>query len=166
MIKWNTSNESRAKSYEVMVSEDGKNFQTAIIMDASGNFANDLGAYQFKYDFSSPAKHLYFRVKQITKDNKVSVTAIKPVSWVTPFNGTHFLPDPSGSFITVSLPASGGSPWSIALFGSNGQLLQNDQVKNTNTTLSIKHKLQKGIYIIRATNTGTREVITQKISIK
>jgi hypothetical protein len=167
MIKWNTSNESQAKSYELMVSEDGKNFKTAVIIPATGKFSNDLGSYQFKYDLSSPASQLYFRVKQLTKDNKIAVTAIKPVSWLTPFKGSNFVADATGSYIITNLPSTGGAAWNVALFGSNGQLLQKDQVKGSvNATLAIKQKLQKGIYIVKATNVSSKELITQKIYIQ
>ena len=144
LLKWNTSNESQAKSYEVMVSEDGITFTTAAILPASGVSVNDIGNYQFKYNLPSPANKLFFRIKQITKDNRASVSAIKPVSWSTKTNNIVFIPDPSGSYLNVQMPFSGGSSWQVTLFGINGQIIQTNYITaSTATSLPIKQKLSK-----------------------
>jgi len=166
-IKWTTSNEKQAKSYEVMVSDDGKNFTTATIIPADARFTNDLGSYQFKYEFSSPVKQLYFRIKQLTKNNKIEVTAIKPVSWQGQSRGMTFIPDPSGNFITTNLPTAGGTSWKIDLYATSGQLIDKYNHKAAvNAPLAMKQKLQKGVYIVRAINNSTHELITQKIVIQ
>ena len=167
LIKWNTSNESQAKSYEVMVSADGINFTTAAILPASGVSVNDIGNYQFKYDLPSPATKLFFRIKQVTKDNKVSVSAIRPVNWTTKATEIVFVPDPSGTYLSVQLPSSGSSSWQVALYSINGQIIQTNYITaSTATSLPIKQKLSKGIYVVRATNTSTKESITQKLFIQ
>jgi hypothetical protein len=167
MIKWNTSNESRADSYEVMVSADGKNFNTAALIRADGNFTGNAGSYQYKYDLKAPVQLLYFRIKQINKDNKLELSAIKTVNWQTRGKDIHFVADQSGSSIRVSLPLAGGAGWNVDLFAANGQLLQRNQIRaNLYESIAMKQKLQKGVYIIRAVNRSTKEIITQKLFIQ
>jgi len=167
LIKWNTSNESKSKSYEVMISTDGINFTTAVILPANGVSVNDIGNYQFKYDLPSPATDLFFRIKQVTKDNKVSVSAIRSVNWTTKASEIAFIPDPSGTYLSVQLPSSGASSWQVALYGINGQIIQTNYISASSaTSLPIKQKLSKGIYVVRAMNTSTKESITQKLFIQ
>lgn len=166
MVKWTTTNESQAASYELMVSTDGRNFNTATTIKAKGNFPNDLGSYQYKYESAVPVKRLYFRVKQSGLDNKLLLSSVKTVNWQTlPGNG-HFVADPGGSYIVSDLPISGGTNWNVSIYSSNGQLIQADEVRSgSNATVMMKHRLQTGIYIIRAMNNTTREQFTQKILI-
>ncbi|HTE26488.1 choice-of-anchor E domain-containing protein [Flavitalea sp.] len=167
MVKWTNSNESQAASYEVMVSSDGKNFTTAAMIPANGTFTNNIGSYQYKYEFNQPARTLYFRIKQINKDNKLEYTVIKPVSWQPREQTVHFIADQAGSSIYSNLPTAGGAAWNVDLFGVNGQLLQRNQLRaTTNSTMVMKQKLQRGVYIIRAINNSTKEVITQKLLIQ
>jgi hypothetical protein len=166
MVKWNTSNESQAQSYEVMLSADGKKFTTAAVVQANGNSVNNAGTYQYRYDFTSPVQFLYFRIRQINSDNKVELSAIKRVTWQNLGRSIHFIADLSGSFINTYLPGADGGRWNVDLLGANGQLLQRNQIgTNVNETIAIKQKLQNGVYIIRAVNNSTKEQITQKIII-
>ncbi|RYY18659.1 MAG: choice-of-anchor E domain-containing protein [Chitinophagaceae bacterium] len=167
MVKWTTSNELEAVSYEVMVSRDGINFTTAVIIPAKGTFANNLGSYQYKYEFNDAVKTLYFRIKQLTKNNKPELTAIKPVSWQQRQTEVHFIADRSGNAINTNLPTAGGASWIIDLFGVNGQLLQREQVRaGVSVNMPIKKQLQSGVYVIRAVNSMSKEVITQKLFIQ
>ncbi|RYY30911.1 MAG: choice-of-anchor E domain-containing protein [Chitinophagaceae bacterium] len=167
LLRWNTTNESQAKSYEVMVSEDGINFKTATILKATGNFSNDKGTYQYLYNFNTPVEKLYFRVKQLSKDNKTGLSPIRPVTWSKHKEGVYFVPTPSGNGISVQLPVSGGVPWQIDLFAVNGQLIQKNKLSGTiGTVIHFDKPLAKGIYVIRATRPGSADLITQKLMIR
>ena len=167
LLRWNTTNESQAKSYEVMVSEDGIHFKTATIMKASGNFSNDKGSYQYVYNFNTPVDKLYFRIKQLSKDNKTGLSSIRPVAWAKHKEGFHFIPTPSGDGISVQLPVSGGVPWQVDLFGINGQLIQKNKLTGTpGAVILFQRPLAKGVYVIRATRPGSTELITEKLMIK
>ncbi|MHA4843753.1 choice-of-anchor E domain-containing protein [Flavitalea antarctica] len=167
LIKWEPSNESQAQYYEVMVSEDGEQFSTTTIVQSKGNAGEKQSTYQYKYKLRSPAQLLYFRIKQVNKDNRLELSAIKKVNWRSREDAVYFIADPSGSSINAYLPGLGGGSWSVDLFAANGQLLQRNQVQpNTNGTIAIKQKLQHGVYIIRAVNNSKKELITRKLFIR
>lgn len=164
LLNWKTTNETQAKSYEVMVSHDGIHFTTAAIVPAKYNGSNDNGSYQFLYEFATPTDKLYFRVKQMSKDNKSGLSPVRKVNWTTQGSDISFTLIPGGSGITAHVPVSGGSPWQVDLFGINGQLIQQNRISATSGGMIPLHKrLQKGIYVVRATNISTRAVISQKL---
>lgn len=166
IIKWKTTNESKAKSYEVLVSSDGKNFTIAGHLPAAGNFTTDQGSYSYKYNFTTPADKLYFRVRQITTNNRVLISAVRPVAWHSKSRTISFIPDQFGSYLTVQLPVSGGEAWTVDLLGVNGQLIQQNKISNSVTNmLPIRQKLASGVYVVRATNISTSEMISKKILI-
>lgn len=166
MVKWTSSNESQAASYEVMVSTDGINFSTGGIVEATGNFSNDFGSYQFKYDFLNPVNRLYFRIKQISKNNRLAFSSIKNATWERPGKTPHFTANQSGAIVVTDLPNSGGGAWNLSLYGISGQLIQKDQLRaGSNLTVMIRQRLQKGVYVLRAVNAASKEVITEKIFI-
>ncbi len=167
LLRWSTTNESQAKSYEVMVSKDGIHFTTATIIPAAGNFSNDKGSYQYLYNFSEPVEKLYFRVKQLSKDNKTGLSPIRPVTWVKHKQGVLFVPTPAGDGISVQLPLSTNIPWQVDLFGINGQLIQKNKLAGApGTVIHFQKPLAKGIYVIRATRPGSTEIITEKLMIR
>jgi hypothetical protein len=167
LLNWKTTNEKQAKSYEVMVSKDGIHFTTAVVISAKPNSISDNGSYQYLYEFSSPVDKLYFRVKQISKDNKTGISPTRPVNWSLRSNDNAFTLSPGGEAIDTHLPISGGSAWQVDLFGINGQLIQQNRISATlGGAIPLHQRLQKGIYVLRATNLSTRSVISQKLFVR
>ncbi|MET0298924.1 MAG: T9SS type A sorting domain-containing protein [Flavitalea sp.] len=166
LLRWNSKNESRASAYEVMMSADGTNFKTVATVPASGVYSNDIGHYTLKYDLSAPSQKLHFRIKQLTKDNKVAYTAVRPVLWGVKGNEFQVVADAGGSYINVQVPQGGGN-WAVDLYNVNGQLLQKNNLSGTGSEMiPLKKKLQKGIYVVRVTNTATKELHVKKIFIQ
>jgi hypothetical protein len=165
-VSWRTENELKNNSYEIQVSENGKNFHTIGSKKAAvADGASAKYDYQYHLD-KSPAGKMYVRIKQVA-GSTTKYSQIKAL-----FTGTTALPaliiypNPVVRNINLQFDEPLSGDYSIELSNQVGQVVFQQKVRLSN---SMKFEVQvdnlppPGIYYLRARQLGSPKVYSGKL---
>ncbi len=150
-LNWITTNETAGRTYFIEVSHDGKSFST-IGSRASEPLLSDA-SYIYDYTIqSSDAGTLYFRLRQVESDGKVSYSPIRSVQ-LDGGSGSDFsiYPNPATDFINVTLPG-GYTDWQLDIIAADGSLVQRNFAVTSAIRILFHQRLAAGTYFVRATS--------------
>ena len=159
-VRWSTINEINTTICQVERSNNGIDFAPVFTTNAAGNIASD------NYYFSDKTFHLgnnYYRIKMLDVDGRISYSNIMQI--VVKSNPAFVvLNNPViANRIAVQANALEDGLYTIALTGSNGQVIKSSEVTIAGNAaimnLSLNNKLAAGIYYIRITGNNVSNTL-------
>ncbi|HWB24184.1 MAG TPA: T9SS type A sorting domain-containing protein [Chitinophagaceae bacterium] len=118
-LSWETTAEINTALFEVQRSLNGSAFETIASQPAAGN---STVAKQYNVvDVKPPAGTLYYRLKEIDKDDKTTYSLIIKVD-NNSSPAISLYPNPATNFVRVNVPA-GIQPKTVLVYNNAGQLL-------------------------------------------
>ncbi|HEU4574202.1 MAG TPA: T9SS type A sorting domain-containing protein [Chitinophagaceae bacterium] len=156
-VEWTALTEVNVDHYEVERSADGRNFTTIGKTNAKGT-----GTVQVTYSWvdNQPADGaLYYRIKSVDKDGKISYSEILRVDFkgAADFNPRFVLyPNPViGSNLSLLVANAQPGDYQVFLFDRGGRSLYTKMIRhqggNITELISLPSSLAQGIYSIRVT---------------
>jgi hypothetical protein len=156
-VEWTALTEVNVDHYEVERSADGRNFTTIGKTNAKGT-----GTVQVTYSWvdNQPADGaLYYRIKSVDKDGKISYSEILRVDFkgAADFNPRFVLyPNPViGSNLSFLVANAQPGDYQVFLFDRGGRSLYTKMIRhqggNITELISLPSSLAQGIYSIRVT---------------
>lgn len=145
-LDWRVTGEEKDRVYEIQRSENGSDFITVGVVQASGDSYIDHPAGGKKY---------YYRLR-IVAPGGISYSPVKEVTIGQDSLGKLTIyPNPAISHINLVLPGNPSRPgdWRVDILTADGRLVQRAEFFHTNTFfINFRQHLSPGIYFIRATD--------------
>ena len=161
-LKWTTAMESNNSGFEIERAFSGENFTKIGFVKGAGNSTTDTD-YSFE-DSDLRSGWIYYRLKQIDNDGKVTYSDIKPI-FVKDSEEiiVNVYPNPAIDFINVSVSLPIDKEFFIKLYDLQGRVYQKRSFKQNGQihqlSLSI-NDLTPGIYFVEVSDdTGIRQTI-------
>ncbi|MFC7669486.1 T9SS type A sorting domain-containing protein [Hymenobacter humi] len=152
-IKWATASEKNSAFFEVQRSLDGRDFATVAKQAAQGN-STQATAYT-ALDQSAPAGTLYYRLRQMDADGKISYSAVATVARVGAAAKVLLYPNPANS--AISLITDAATPYRVV--NQLGRTLLRGTTEAGISQLAIG-SLAPGVYLLEL-QTSTGRVIAK-----
>ncbi|MDQ6763018.1 MAG: T9SS type A sorting domain-containing protein [Bacteroidota bacterium] len=154
VLNWQVSNQDANSSYfELQRSFNGTDFKKVGRVDV--NLSTGLaGSYAFT-DVNAAASRsnvLYYRLKMVDKDEKVTYSGIKNIRLTSKAFGVSVYPNPARQFSTVNIDLENESSIILSLTDATGQLIQKSQFngfKGLNQKQVDLSKLASGSYVLK-----------------
>ncbi|MEO6000984.1 MAG: T9SS type A sorting domain-containing protein [Chitinophagaceae bacterium] len=152
-ITWATSSEEHADHFEILRSQDGKNFSNIGVQKAG------LKTYSF-IDEKAPAGLSYYRLKNIDKDGSFTYSDI-----ITINNNSHVVelsayPNPVKDRLTIHVQGDFYGPIEIAIHDIQGALVKKLHVAKQQFSWKgfvNVGGMQKGVYTLQVLKEGSRK---------
>lgn len=156
ILNWTTASEKNNAYFEVLKSDDGKNFYAIGQVSGSGT-TQQVSHYQYNdADFGGQA---YFRLKQVDYDGSTDYSHTVFVSTEKATRKPSFAPNPYTQGSTFNLfTYSGNEAATVNLYSINGQQILQTTGNDTYLQSAIQNKLaslEAGLYIMEV-STGTQ----------
>lgn len=156
ILNWKTSSEHNTSHFEVEFSYDGKNFTTVNSkINAAGN-SNILTSYNFTH--SDFATIIYYRIKQIDKDNRFSHSEIKSVkrtSVSAPTVSVYPMPLKADNILKLKINSIDLSEINLKMINLTGKVVYSNSIlpksDSINETIDLSN-LPSGIYFLEIKN--------------
>ncbi len=154
LLRWSVTNEINNDRYEVEQSIDGKKYTSIGSVRAASGLTN---SYELLH--TSPSRNVvnYYRIKQVDKDGRSSLTQVRLVK----FSNNNILtitPNPARNFIRVY---STQSPINVRIMDASGKRMASQILTDGNVEFNIS-QFARGAYIVVAESNGQR-LETKKI---
>lgn len=169
-LSWFTPSENDERQYVIEKSRDGQAFLPIKTMNAAPAPGGG-GEYRFRYTpQAGEAGQLMFRIL-IKNGNTSGYTAVRTVDLglkTGPAGKLRVAPNPStNGNLTLLFPSRTNDPWEVMLFHSSGKLITRKQVNNNGASnFQADKPLASGLYLIRAVNARTGEIMTTPLVVK
>lgn len=164
VLVWQTATEINNKGFEIQRKE-GNAFTTIAFVPSKSADGNNSVLTEYSIagiDLSTTQKTSYYRIKQISFDNKITYSEIRSINTGNRKIDLLIYPNPSHGTVNITIPSDfKGVDISIADYSGKTLKLWNN-FSNQNITLN---NLAKGFYLIKVQSLQTGEVITQKITV-
>lgn len=166
MLSWFGQNETTETRYEVEVSSDGKNFQQYKTLSGS---ASSQSAFELAYNSELVnSNKLYFRIKRIDANGKVSYTSIKSIMTGTGSLAVTPFPNPTTNTVRLDFDRAIRGDVDVELINTLGQIVFSNQYKlKDQPSLQVNWRVKppKGIYYLRATDKTQQKQYTTRLII-
>ncbi len=153
-LYWKTANEQSLRQFELQRSQDGNNWQTAVVVSANGN-AGGSGEYRTVQALTAGVN--YFRLKPIDLDGRHTFSNILRIK-KDDRESLVVYPNPARENITVNMPGRGVA--TLRIFNSTGVPVVSKTVSENYFTVNTSN-LSPGMYTIEVSRDG--EVFHKKI---
>ncbi len=170
LLHWKVANENGTEGYQVERSFDGLNFSKCGYVASKGNIFTDADYYYTDADpvaqcHSSSCNKVYYRIKQLSYDNKFSLSSTRDVVFDASDISVVIYPNPATDKVTIrwNLPGATEIHYDVALYNSTGALMISNKGLNGVTSETDVTQWPAGSYYIRIT-TGSKTYI-QEITI-
>lgn len=167
VLKWTTGSETSTDRYEVEQSTDGVTFSKAGVVKANGT-TSQTSLYQFNGNLPASAYGvLYFRLKVVDENGKVSYTKIVAVNLSSSYIRTASVyPNPFVNNIKVQMQSEKEENAMVRLINQAGQLVYKKMVNlqsgDNVIVLSEIEPLAKGMYKLELIS-ESGNVVQQKV---
>lgn len=162
VVKWSITNDQALKEYVVEYSEDGKSFQEAGTVAASGQG----GSYSY-HDSRSISNKMYYRIKSINKNNneRYSKTVLIRAGQ-QPTNTLKISPNPALQNPSVQFSVARKTTAAITIVDGAGRIVSRSttQAESGVNTYTISQKLAPGMYTV-AVDCGNGDVRRERLII-
>jgi len=149
MLVWKTLQEEKVQRYFIERSKNGTEFSTVGMVSPKG--ANTENSYQFQDQVGGATSHIYYRLKIVDKDGRITYSAVIKLMNVKSDHLTA-TPNPFQSQLTIQFHSSKSGTAQVFLRNSAGLQVQqvNMPVQAGNNRLPIAglHTLHAGIYFL------------------
>jgi hypothetical protein len=148
-VFWTTETEKNSSHFEIQRSSNGIHFTSIGTITAAGN-SNHTQRYKFIDE--QPLKGIsFYRLKQFDIDGNATYTKTERVHLKDNNTWVDIYPNPfSGNSFTIKLQKAVEGVVNIKVIDTKGRLQIHQQVNGANT-ISIHHKLAKGLYTVVVT---------------
>ncbi len=168
-LTWNTQNDVQHRKYEIEKSYDGRNFES-IATRFSTPDANGKGIYNYSYIIQSTdtKAKIIFRIKQVEKDGVIKYSAIRIVDIKDrDHQPLQLYPNPTHSSSQLFFNNHKRSNWKVEIINMNGFSMKQYIFNNAVTgRLDGLEQLRSGIYILKATDTNSQQVLKSRLVIQ
>jgi hypothetical protein len=154
LLKWTTASEKNSARFEVQRSADGKSFGTIASVEAQGQSTQAL-TYS-ALDRQAPAGTSYYRLRQVDRDGKASLS---PVVAVSEASDVTLYPNPARAELHLVLPVAAR----YRVLNSTGSVVLAGDAPAGDATLRVE-TLPAGLYQLEVTSAAgrtTRKFIRQ-----
>ncbi len=139
-LQWQTASEMNSSYFEVERSEDSKTFTGIGSVPAAGN-SSAIRYYYYKDAITFPAKQVYYRLKEIDKDNSFTYSPIIVVELQN--NNLSIYPNPTNGNVTINSPEAG----QLTVYNTLGEAVTTQTIQAGHTTVLLD-KAATGMYTI------------------
>jgi Secretion system C-terminal sorting domain len=149
ILDWKAGQEDDVKEYVIQYSEDGKNFTDA------GTVASTQkgGDYSFTHQRSTSVEKMYYRLKIVDKNNRISYTGVILIRGTVSSSVMRVTPNPSTSVPTFQMVSSRAQLVNLTVRDASGREVNrfSQQLsKGSNTFRMTGTSLKPGMYFVTA----------------
>ena len=146
-VSWATAMELNNDYFEVERSADGIRFAPVGRIAASGNSAQPK-EYSL-LDTPAPGNLVYYRLRQVDIDGKVSYSAVRTVVLQDVVGGIALVPNPAADHVAVDLTTLLAAPYTIRVQDLAGRVVSTQQALGGQpVALTGSERLKPGVYLI------------------
>ncbi len=169
-LSWTTVTETNNTGFELLRSIDGINFTKLAFVASKSATGNSSTSLQYQFADNSPlATANYYRLKQIDKDGKTTVSNIVLLKGFksNKLEVVAVYPNPVQDKLNLLIVSTKIAKGSIVIVDYSGKTLVSQQVQLINGEINVQlntNQLVKGNYVIRLTNgleTATNKFVKQ-----
>jgi trimeric autotransporter adhesin len=154
-LRWTTTSETNNKGFELQRAADGQNFTSLGFIPSqavNGNSSIDL---HYNFTDNNPAVKSYYRLKIISRDDKISYSNIILLRGEKPVKLTigNLYPNPTADVLNIVLDAPVRDKVTLVITDLAGKIMKQEVVQveaGTNTVDTRVNGLPAGTYIIKA----------------
>jgi Secretion system C-terminal sorting domain len=158
VLNWRTQTELNAKSFEVEILS-GNTYVKVGSVAATNNASGS--SYNFIDNNTAKSTSLY-RLKIIDRDNSFKYSEVRSVKGLSAVSDFILYPNPStGSAKVMITDVADGMQ--VQLMDNTGRTIKTITLKNSNTVEL--NGLQKGVYLVKVTNTVNNESVVKKLTV-
>ena len=154
ILDWQTSQEINTDHFELLKSNDGKNFSLVASVKSAG-FSNLLKSYSYQDNSPNNGQYAYYRLKLIDANGKYTVSSIIKLT-IGKNTAVTVYPNPFNSNFTVSFSAEKTALASLKLISSTGQLMFSKMISvnkgNNSILVNNLPSITPGIYYMTVSN--------------
>jgi hypothetical protein len=165
-LDWSTAQEQNNKEFEIQYSTDGVNFNKIGKVDGKGN-TNSISRYSHTTGQFTTGRN-YYRLKQIDFDGRSDYSRIVTIT----VNGTgrpliSFAPNPASNKVTLSITQPFTTRVQLTLTSAIGKRVWTGNINpGTTTTTIYLNGIQKGMYVLSATDQKGDNIFYDKLIIQ
>jgi len=171
LLQWLTENEQNPTTYEIQISTDGKQFNTAGQAQGEAPASGSTAKYQYQYNLDQAnVGKLYFRVKRTDPGGKVTYSAIALLAPGASTGDGLFVFSTYPNPVTNSLLFRFNSPqtgnYLLELVNTAGQITQRVRaniVSGSEIRMDLTPRPAKGLYFLRTTDLTHDRRYTSKV---
>lgn len=169
LLTWTAQNEVSSNQYELELSRNSNDFASIGKVNAQTVGGSTASSYQFPYHINNTTGGtLYFRVKQISADGKVTYSPIRSIALETaPANGIGVYPNPARNKVQLQFDRPLQGEYELSLVSVSGQVVMSRMVTISHTTnvlnLELGEKTTSGVYYLKAREVKTRNTFVSKL---
>ncbi len=158
VLNWQTQTEINAKSFDLEILSG--NTYTKVASVAATN--NPSGSSYNYIDNNTAKSNSLYRLKLIDRDNSFRYSEVRSVKGLSAVSDFSLFPNPSnGSAKVMISDVTEGTQ--VVLMDNAGRTIKTVTLKNSNTVEL--NGLQKGIYLVKVTNTINNESVVKKLTV-
>ena len=159
-LNWNTFSENDNSYFVIEHSVDGKNFTGIAKRLSNGNTST---GHNYDYIHATPVKGTnFYRLKMVDVNGKAEYSSIRRVILGKDNYNITIFPNPAKNKATLMLDTKDGDELAVKLIDGAGRMAKQQIVfvRNQQSELSLEG-LQRGVYIVIATNKDGRQFKTK-----
>lgn len=168
-IKWIIQNEKNNRKYELQQSTDGRVFRGVAEFTAQTG-SSETGSYRYSYQIqpNENNKTLLFRIKLVDVGGSPKFSANRAVKLTSNTEEQPVLyPNPAKGATTLLFSNIKRANWEVEILTTNGQVIKRNFFNNAMLAkLNTANDLTRGLYMVRSTNTTTKEQFIQRLLIQ
>lgn len=150
-IKWSVNGQINNKSFDVLRSNDGTNFETIATIDGAGTSIRSLA---YRYIDNTPVDRMaYYKIRQNDFDGRGTMSAVVLVKSASTGGTMEYFPNPARDQVQLILNDQQKGVVNITLYNTEGKVVLEKQIikdnNSLNTTLPLQ-QLPKGVYMVKA----------------
>ncbi len=153
-LAWTTSSELNSFGFDVQRSTNGSDFTTIGFVKGAGTSNANIN-YHFT-DASPVNGKSYYRLKQLTLDNRFSFSAVRWIDFARDVQDLQIYPNPAHTMLTVVNLKAGNT---LNIFDSFGRFVSSRRATDTEESISVQH-LPAGVYVLQVVDAnGNKRMI-------
>jgi hypothetical protein len=169
-LAWIVGNNTTSDIYEIQISKNGREFFGIGRTPANAASAGASAKYTYQYNpDQAPSGQLYFRIRQISADGKVTYSAVKTLNMDSQAAGNFTAyPNPAFSKVSLQFDAALNGDYKVDVTNQLGQVVISRPVKLKNTNLldlNLNAVKTPGMYYVRVKDAASGQVYTNKVMI-
>lgn len=160
LLTWTKENETVGTHYTPEISQNGRDFSGIISVESQ---PTETRVAKYHYNYHVPVidngTKLYFRLKQMGTDGKISYSNVATLSYNNTSEQFKIYPNPAKNYVTINFEMVQRSPQHLSLINSAGLVLETETINAGAKTHNYRFKQNHppGVYFIRVANASTRQ---------
>jgi hypothetical protein len=153
-LNWSTSQELNNDRFEVLRSNDGKDFELVATVAGAGNSFTPK-SYRYDDHVAASGNNIFYKLKQIDKDGRFTFSNVIRLSVNSVNASFQVFPNPAINSFTASFTANKIGAATLLVRNTNGQAVIRksiDIIKGNNSMVINVSHLKTGMYYISVVN--------------